>query len=347
MTATGPSPEGEVGRPTVARDEGASPSTARPVLSVVVVTRNEADRLERALDAVFRACEDGPPFEVIVVDSASTDGTLDIATAYPATVYRLSEDAVLTPAAGRYVGTRAARGDRLLFVDGDMVLDPEWLRQALEAIAVPGVAGVDGHLNEVADGTEARDVDAVRGVALYEASVLEAVGGFDPFLRSVEDIDLGYRLRDAGYRLRRLGSVAATHPESTTLLEPFRRWRNGYPLGPGQAIRRSLGRPTLLVQHLRRLRYKLLAAGWLAVGALALVSPPLLVGWVALSAGGAAALTLRLGPRGAAQYALNVGLGLLGLLPGFLLPVRPRAAFPAESVSLVKDGATRNAVGGG
>lgn len=307
-----------------------------PTLSVVVVTRDEGDRIADCLDSVFDACRDGPPFEVILVDSNSTDDTVDIAVGYPITVYQLPNEAPKTPAAGRFVGTHAASGDRLLFVDGDMVLSREWLPRALETVDEPGVAGVDGYLNEVGDAVADHDVDAVRGVALYDAGALDRVGGFDPYLRSVEDIDVGFRLGAAGYRLRRLAVVAARHPTSNSLLEPIRRWRYGYPLGPGQAVRRSLKRPELLRRHLRRLRYKLLAGSWLLFGAATMLAPPLLVGWIVLSAIGAVALSWRRGIRGGLQYALNIGLGLVGLLPGFVLPIESRESFPMASVQLIQ-----------
>lgn len=340
--------DGERGRPPgtdgARTDDGRPAPGDEPTLTVVVVTRNEADRITDCLDSVFEACRDGPTFEVILVDSNSTDATLDFAVEYPIDVYQITDESLTTPGAGRFVGTRMASGDRLLFVDGDMVLSREWLPRALDTVDEPAVAGVDGYLNEVGDVGGDHDVEAVRGVALYDAGALDRVGGFDPYLRSVEDIDVGFRLGAAGYRLRRLAVVAAHHPASNSLGEPVRRWRNGYPLGPGQALRRSIGRPTLFRKHLRRLRYKLLAGGWLVIGAIAVLVWPLFVGWLLFSAIGAVGLSWLLGPRGALQYLLHVGFGLAGLVPGFAMPVESRESFPMDSVRLVQPGPSASSV---
>lgn len=308
-----------------------------PALSVVVVTKNEASRIDDCLDSIFEACIDGPRFEVILVDSNSTDNTVDIALDYPVTIYQLPKEAPITPAAGRFVGTHAARGERLLFVDGDMVLNEVWLPQALNALEDPEIAGVDGHLNDIGDQTEPQAVDAIRGVALYDTPALKRVGGFDPFLRSVEDIDLGYRLRREGYRLQRLPVVAAEHPEPPGLHEPLRRWRNGYPFGPGQIIRKTLTRPRLLVKHLLRLRYKLIAGGWLMIGAVSVLSWPLFAGWMTISTLASGVLIKRRGLRWVVRYALSTGLGLAGLIPGFVRPIKHPDSFPLHAVKSVRE----------
>jgi hypothetical protein len=224
-------------------------------LSVVVVTRDEATRIEACLDAVFRACRDGPSFEVILVDSNSADGTVPRARRYPITVLRIPSDDLSTPGAGRYVGTRVASGDRLLFVDGDVVLDESWLGRALSFLRThPDVAGVDGYLDDPPDHDEVRTVSCVHGVALYDAAAVRSVGSYHPFLQSVEDIHLGYELTAAGYRLCRLPVVSASHPDRGGPLELLRRWRNGYSIGSGQALRLSATSPRLPARHLRRTR---------------------------------------------------------------------------------------------
>ena len=310
---------------------------SRPSLSVVVVTHNEADRIRECLESVFDACEAVPDFEVLLVDSNSADDTVERALEYPVTVLRIPDDELTTPGAGRYVGTQHARADRILFVDGDMVLADGWLPRALQRLEEPGVAAVDGHLDEPAEDDEVRAVDSVRGVALYDADALEAVGGFDPYLQSVEDVNLGYRLTTGGYRLERLPEVTAHHPPGDVLTEPLRRLRQGYMRGSGQALRRSTDSPRVFAKHLYRVRHRLVMTGWLLLGVLALAAPPALLVWAALTLVGVGVLVREFGVLGAVSYLYHKLLSTVGLVLGFLDRPAPPESFPLEEVETVSE----------
>lgn len=304
---------------------------AEPVsLSVVVVTRNEADTIEKCLESVIETCERSvPTFEVILVDSRSTDETVELASSYPISIYRLQIDDV-TPGAGRRAGTMVANSDRMLFVDGDMVLTTEWLPRALEYMNTHDVAGVDGELNE-SSADAVRSVDSIRGVALYDSTALESVGGFDPYLGSLEDVHLGYELTVAGYELVRLPVVAAYHPDrSSSLTEPFRRWGRGYTKGTGQVLRRSWPSPQLIQMHAQRIRYRLLILAWYLAGLVAIRHPVSLGIWfLGTIAGGLFAWRQR-GFVGAISFFLHKHLSLLGMVGGFRTPLPPRESFGRE-----------------
>lgn len=322
--------------PAARSDASRSDDAANPTVSVVVVTYNEADRIGRCLDSVFELC-DGVSFEVILVDSNSADDTVDVACEYPITVLRIPSDDLSTPSAGRYVGANLADGEFVLFVDGDMHVTDGWLPRACDLLRErPDVAAVDGHLNENPDHDEIVTVGAVRGVALYDARKLRAVGGFDPFLRSLEDIDLGFRLGEAGYRLCRLPVVVAEHPVASGPTEPLRRLRNGYVTGAGQAIRRSTESPRRLVRHLRRMRNKLFVGAWGALGALSLLSPPLLAGWVTATAAGFYLLASKRGFSEAVSLILRQILTLCGIVWGFRDPPRPASEYPLDRVETIQ-----------
>lgn len=327
----------------VATDDPAPDAGGEPALSVVVVTRNEADRIDACIESIFAACEAVPSFEVILVDSNSDDGTVDRASTYPITVLSIPSDDLSTPAAGRYVGTRHASANRILFVDGDMVLTEDWLPAALDRLAAPDVAAVDGWLGApgeaaVPESETATAVDAVRGVALYDAAALAAVGGFEPSLQSLEDIHLGFELTAAGYRLLRLPRVAATHPPRPPVTEPFRRWRQGYAVGTGQAVRTSLGSPSILARHLYRMRHRFAVSLWLALGAAAFRDRTRLVAWLVLSAVGFLAVARELGPLGAITFGLDKVLGTVGVAVGVWHPPSNRDDYPLSRVATVARG---------
>lgn len=309
-------------------------------LSVVIITENEEDRIEDCLDSVIAAARRAvPAFEVILVDSASTDRTVELASEYGITILRIPETETVSCGAGRYVGGRAARGERVLHVDGDMRLSETWLRDAVKALrADPELAAVEGWLNECGS-TDPMAVRKVGGVMCFEADALAAVGGFDPFLLGYEDVDVGYRLTAAGYRLTRLPSVSAEHPTGEhKLTEPVRRWRSGFLFAPGQAIRKSAGEPRLLRLLLGRQRYEGALLCWLGLGATSVRSFGLFAGWLVASLFGFGALARRRGVRGALQFGIAKLLGLVGSLYGLTLPVEDPTDYPLDAVRVVQEG---------
>ena len=368
-----------------------------PTLSVVVVTRNESGNIDACLSSVLDLCSDGPPFEVILVDSNSSDDTISRAAEYPVTILQIPTDDLSSPGAGRYVGTHHASGDYVLFVDGDMEVVDGWLEDALDLIQRGSIAGVTGHLNEITPDTpttpvgeatepaetrpvstataagtpdatesaptstltdggvthlttraegrgarderEIRDVDALRGIALYDAAVLAEVGGFDPHLQASEDVDVGYRIRSAGYHLVQLPYVVASHPDTGSLSDPIRRWRRGYFLGVGQSVRKGAGDPSILASHLLTLRHPLLAATWGCVGLLlGTRSRRSLVAWGAVTALAVGAYSTRSGARATVSDATSYFLTLLGLVLGWRRPPPPPEDYPIERVDVVQSG---------
>ena len=332
----GPSGNGETA-PRPLTDPPGTRNAPDPTLSVVIVTKNEADRVEGCIESVFTAARRAvDSFEVILVDSRSTDGTVERACAYPITVVRLSAADRLSPGAGRRVGARYARGEELLHVDGDMHLTETWLTAAVETLREePSVAAVRGCLNE-ADRTTVEDLDTVGGLTLFDAAALATVGGFDPYLRSNEDLDVGLKLTEAGHRIVRLPVVSAVHPVGGGLTEPFRRWRAGYYFGPGQAMRKWLSSPSGLRRLVEIHNYEFALMGWAAIGLASVLSPAFLLGWFALSLVLGAVTVSRLGGREAMQFWLAKTFGAVGLVVGFLRGSRPPKAYPVDAAEVVR-----------
>src|SRR6056297_2890706 len=84
--------------PTTQSEKGQLP------LSVVIITENEEDNIGDCIESVFAACRSVSAFEVILVDSASTDRTVEIAHEYPVTVLRIPDEHTVSCGAGRFVG---------------------------------------------------------------------------------------------------------------------------------------------------------------------------------------------------------------------------------------------------
>ena len=108
------------------------------MLSFIVPAYNEELELPRALAAIRAAAEASlQPFEIIVVDDASTDATAQIAQSAGATVLSVNYRQI---AAVRNAGARAATGDVFIFVDADTFILPAHVAGVRAALAA-GCAG--------------------------------------------------------------------------------------------------------------------------------------------------------------------------------------------------------------
>lgn len=188
-------------------------------LSVVLITKNQAWNVSRLIESVLEAISPLSSAEVTLVDSASTDETVELARRYPISVLRLPGEQPLSPAIGRYVGYKHAKSEYILFLDGDTRLVPGWLPRALRTLQEnPRAGAVTGRVINLPTSAVAEEptppvLKSLRetprevlwgsygggGAALYRRSVLEQVGTFNPYLCGDEEPELGLRIRQAGY----------------------------------------------------------------------------------------------------------------------------------------------------
>lgn len=331
-----------------------------PEWSVVVITRDEERHIAACLDAVSAAMR-GRSHEIIVVDSSSTDRTLEIAARYAATLLRLRGGAPLTPAAGRHAGFVRSRGTFVLFLDGDSVLDPGWVepaRRALDDDRIAGVAGIrEAVLRPAANAPEQRwafpqdvappaEPGFLGGSAVYRASVLRAVGGYNPFMFACEEAELGARLRACGHRLRRLPIRMTEHLVETptaTLRELRRRVRRGYPYGMGQLVRHGLANRSPVPDHVTAVARPLLVTAFgLAVLPAALAAafgrPAFLAVWLSLAVLALAAFSVRAGGvRKPLYYAIEWALTGVMIARGLLMRPRPATDYPTSAIEVVRE----------
>lgn len=182
--------------------------TAQPRLSIILPAHNEEALIGAAVRSARAAAEAlGEPFELIVVNDASTDRTAEVGAAAGATVLDVNRRQI---SAVRNEGARAARGERFVFMDGDTQMSPALLADVSRALsdgAVGGGAGVafDGRVPLYAKAVMTVLVPAFRLARLAAGCFVfatrkdfEAVGGFDEALFASEEIAFSRAMKRRG-----------------------------------------------------------------------------------------------------------------------------------------------------
>ncbi|HEV7859253.1 MAG TPA: glycosyltransferase family A protein [Pyrinomonadaceae bacterium] len=206
----------------------------QPLLTVVVPVYNGGPQLERCLDALLAS--DFPDYEIVVVDDGSTDESASLARARGVSVLQL--DSQSGPAAARNLGASHALGSLILFVDADVVVRRETLSRLIAHFSVEGVAAVFGSYDDapaaagfvsqyknlqhhfVHQQASAEAETFWAGCGAIRRKAFAAVGGFDESKYknpSIEDIELGYRLRRKDFKIILDRELQVTHLKRWTL----------------------------------------------------------------------------------------------------------------------------------
>ena len=214
-----------------------------PVVSVVVPARNATATISALLAGLDRQAFDDP-WELVVVDDHSTDGTADLAERWGARVVRLETQS--GPAAARNAGLAAARAPLVAFTDADCEPTPAWLAELVSALGEADLAtGPVLPVPDVPRGPFARTLHVTSESPLYETANLavrselaERVGGFEPFAPRADGVRTGLRPsvedghfgEDAvfAWRARRLGARVAFAERALVHHAVFPRGARGY-----------------------------------------------------------------------------------------------------------------------
>ncbi len=216
-----------------------------PLISVVVIGRNEGQRLAACLNSIITAHNPGGELELIYVDSDSRDHSPELAASLGALVLRVKPERPCA-AIGRNAGWRAARGTYILFLDGDTLLHPDFPQAALAAMSDPQVAVVWGHRREAYPErslyNRILDLDWIYppgvsefcgGDALMRRDVLERVGGFSEDLIAGEEPELCQRIRALGMIIQHIDQPMTLHDLAITRFQAY--WRRAVRAGHAYA----------------------------------------------------------------------------------------------------------------
>jgi N-acetylglucosaminyl-diphospho-decaprenol L-rhamnosyltransferase len=221
--------------------------TLTPRISVIVLNYNGRVWLDPCLTALT-AQAGAPPFEILLVDNGSTDGSMALVTARFPSVRIVDNSGNLGFAGGNNAGARAALGDELAFLNNDTIPAADWLARlhaamveaSDQAIVTSRIVFLDrpdvidsagdgylraggafkhGHGADAGGFTTSREVFGACGAAFaIRRELFDGLGGFDEdFFMVYEDVDLSYRARLAGHRCWYAADAVVRHAGSGTL----------------------------------------------------------------------------------------------------------------------------------
>jgi len=229
-----------------------------PKVSIIVPVLNRQEIIGKCIESLLKL--DYPSFEVVVVDNGSTDNTREVVLNYPVKL-------VVKEGGGPYVarneGIREANGEIVAFTDSDCIVSQNWLRNLIKNYTDNKIGGVCGEIfsysphsiaEKFADligvqrveklnltnqrGPLKRDpnrflsADSVAANASYRKTVLKEVNGFDEEIISGGDVEIGWRVLDAGYDLIFDPEAVVWHKHRDSLWKLFKqffRWGKDQP----------------------------------------------------------------------------------------------------------------------
>jgi GT2 family glycosyltransferase len=203
-----------------------------PRISVVVCTHNGARTLPECLERLGDLAY--PNYETIVVNDGSTDGSGDLARSYGVKVVDTAHRGL---SFARNAGVEAVTGEIVAFLDDDAYPDHDWLHYVAASLREGSYAGIGGpNLPPPEDSLVAECVAVAPGAPIhvlisdreaehlpgcnmaFRTAALRDVGGFDERFRAAgDDVDLCWRLQDAGETLGFSAGAVVTHRRRDTV----------------------------------------------------------------------------------------------------------------------------------
>ena len=211
-----------------------------PDICAVIPAHNAAATLAECIEALRQGTL--PPSRIIVFDDGSTDGTTHIAQRAGAVVIT-NPGAPVGPAMGRNTAARSAQNPIIVFVDSDVLVHRDGVERLVAALLEePNVAATFGSYDNAPRALryagryvnlrhhvihQAADRKAETfwsGFGAVKRSAFDQIGGFETqyTVPSLEDVELGVRLRKAGWRITLVKDALAKHCKDWRLLQLWR-----------------------------------------------------------------------------------------------------------------------------
>ena len=217
----------------------AQPEATLPTVSIVIPVLDRAEELARCLASIALVDYPREKIEVIVVDDGSRDDSARVAREHGALVVS-SGGTRRGPAAARNVGAARAQGELLAFIDSDCSASPGWLVELVHLFRDDRIAAVGGQVDGMLTASGVDRYEAVMSSLslgsrerfggsgddtfylpscslLVRRALFLSVRGFQDSMHVGEDVDLTWRLRDAGWTIAYLPAGRILHEHRSTL----------------------------------------------------------------------------------------------------------------------------------
>ncbi len=214
--------------------EGISLITKYPFVSVIIPVRNRPEEIKACLQALGNLDYPLDKLEIIVVDDASLDQTPEVIKKFNVRLISLRKNRQASYC--RNLAAQKSKGEILAFLDSDCVATPSWLKELVPAFKDPDVCAVGGRIDSFFNTTGLDRYEQVKSSLiianharrssrrenffyvpscnlLVKKDLFHTVGRFDPDLVVGEDVDLCWRLQDAGHSVefRPKGTIFHRH----------------------------------------------------------------------------------------------------------------------------------------
>lgn len=198
------------------------------MISFIVIGKNEGWKLKLCFDSILNVVQKDEinAYEVVYVDSRSSDDSIALAKTYPnIRVFLVTGEC--NAGVGRNIGAKEALGNILFFIDGDMELQPNFLKNVLcdneKRLVYPFISGL--HLDMLYDTSWKFRYSQLEnhppcdeiwmittgGLFMVERKYWEELGGIDTRLRANEDYDFGLRMSERGVKMCRKCQLLVKH----------------------------------------------------------------------------------------------------------------------------------------
>jgi glycosyltransferase involved in cell wall biosynthesis len=203
-------------------------------ISIIVPAYNAAEYLQQSLGSIRKSSFSD--FELIAVDDCSTDGSLEIEKKFADKVVKTDRN--MGPAAARNLGADESSGPVLFFLDADVKLHPDTLLKVVNSMAEnPSYSAIFGSYDAhpaqnnffsqyknlfhhfIHQNAKSESSTFWAGCGSIRRKDFEAIGGFSKNYASasIEDVEMGYRLKESGRRIKLDKDIQVTHLKKWTL----------------------------------------------------------------------------------------------------------------------------------
>ena len=191
-----------------------------PLVSVIIPTFNSARHIVSCIESLMN--QEYPNIDIILVDNFSSDQTCNLVENFKANVLKVKA----LRAEARNIGASVSKGDYLLHIDSDMILNPKIVcecvvkceKEGYDALIIPEISIGDGYLAGCRSLQKkiTENEQGYESVRFLRASTFASVGGYDEQLEAGEDFDLHFRV-EAVAKISRITS-SIKHNEGRLLL---------------------------------------------------------------------------------------------------------------------------------